>query len=303
MGHRHPAALLKLPMLYRLRLSLYGLLSVILAAQQYATAQAMPLADPGKAPIRIFVGGEEKGVPPTLVPSDLSVTLDNVPVQVSSVRPAKDVALLFAVLVDTSNSERVNAKPIQELVVQIFQALSGEKAQGYLIPFDVRAYIPAAPLQAANARAATAVLAFGGGTALFDTIAKTCNTVLSRSAAPGVVRRVILLISDGDDTYSRITSAQAEEAAQHEGVAILTLPTSNHRLQHDDLMQEITSVTGGRQIDVERPFIAQIVAALNNQWVIELPSPTVTDDKLHSLRIKVTHQDVKISAPKRIPVR
>jgi hypothetical protein len=76
-------------------------------------------------------------------------------------------------------------------------------------------------------------------------------------------------------------------------------------LEGDDVLREITSLTGGRQIIVGKllPFMAQILAALNEQWVIELPSPTATDDKLHSLQIKVADQDVKISAPTRIPVR
>src|SRR5947207_15984672 len=71
----------------------------------------------------------------------------------------------------------------------------------------------------------------GGGTAVYDAIYTACQKELSHPPRPpgdqpDVVRRVMILISDGDDNLSNHTRAEAIEIAQRTSVVIYTISTS-----------------------------------------------------------------------------
>src|SRR5947207_15860289 len=71
----------------------------------------------------------------------------------------------------------------------------------------------------------------GGGTAVFDAIYNACDKELSHPPRPpgdqpDVVRRVMIVISDGDDNLSTHTRTEAIEMAQRYSVVIYTISTS-----------------------------------------------------------------------------
>jgi len=71
----------------------------------------------------------------------------------------------------------------------------------------------------------------GGGTAIYDAIYSACRERIEPSSAstgdqPDVVRRVMILISDGDDNLSTHTRADAIEMAQRTSVVIYTISTA-----------------------------------------------------------------------------
>src|SRR6202043_652081 len=88
---------------------------------------------------------------------------------------------------------------------QLFQGLATDGNQGYLVLFNVSAAISARPLQASEVQRLLEVAKFGGGTAVYDAVEQTCIQKLSRSKNPNIPRRVILLISDGEDNQSHVT--------------------------------------------------------------------------------------------------
>src|SRR6202051_2995046 len=72
----------------------------------------------------------------------------------------------------------------------------------------------------------------GGGTAIYDAIYDACQNQLSHPPRPpgdqpDVVRRVMILISDGDDNLSTRTRAEAIEIAQRVSVEIYNSSTTN----------------------------------------------------------------------------
>ena len=202
---------------------LFGAILLSIANLSYLAAQVPASLNPGGAPIMVFVTASGKNSSSdSLDQSKLTVTLDKQPVQVTSVRSAKSDNLLFAVVVDTSTSSAKNSVFIKEAAYNLFQGLSTGGNRGYLVFFDTTARSSKGPLQVPEALKALEEIRFGGATALFDTIAETTK-VLSRGANPDTPRRVMLLLTDGDDNQSHIYLENAIASAQKEGVSIFAL--------------------------------------------------------------------------------
>jgi len=255
-------------------------------------------------PVQVFLtatGKNASSMPPQL---DLSVSVDDQTAQVVSLRSAREYKLLFALLVDTSASTAKRADSVRNAAWQVFAALSSEGAQGYLVFFNTQVVMSTAPLQPPAARAALDDVKFGGGTALFDAIWDTCKKALKRSANPDAPRRAVLLLSDGDDDQSRAYPNEAEQAAEAEGVAIFSLteygsPTGEH------LLREASQDTGGQTIVVGdvKEGVTPFLAAIQGQWALTVLPQQTPDQRLHSLKVKSTQKNVRISAPAQIPLQ
>lgn len=266
-------------------------------------AQGPVLPPQDKTAVEIFLTASGKhSAPATLDQPQLTVTLDKLPAQVTSVRSAKNDKLLFALLVDVSTSNRKDSVSIRKTASQLFQDLSTGESRGYLVVFDVSASMSKRPLQPSEARNVLEGLQFGGGTALFDAIAKTCTTVLSKSGNPDTPRRVILLLSDGDDNQSHTSPQEAVQAAEREGVSVFSLNTMGPAGVGEHILAEITARTGGQAIISEKAEKGEmaLLAAIDSQWVLSLVSPPNSNQKLHSFAVKSSQKGIQISAPEQI---
>jgi Ca-activated chloride channel family protein len=144
-----------------------------------------------------------------------------------------------------------------------------------------------------------------GSTALADTVAWACHT-LERAAG----RRVLVIVSDGDDNSSHIKLGQAVEMAQRDGVAIwfvdlaIEKSSSHKELKEGKKTAEwLSGETGGEPLfvknaqDLEPAFIA-IGADLRNPYVITYdPTDTARDGRFRTIKIEIPRKHVKVSAP------
>src|SRR5947209_1766297 len=136
-----------------------------------------------------------------------------------------------------------------------------------------------------------------------------------------VVRRVMILISDGDDNLSTHTRSEAIEMAQRTSVVIYTISTSTqwvslsqtdpnklsdrkyHLTGGDKILQELAEETGGRAFfpyhvdDLDQSF-QDIGDELRNQYsVAYLPTNYVLDGRYHKIRIEVPeHKGYQVRA-------
>lgn len=189
-------------------------------------AQDPRFSSPDKQSLQVFLTVSDKhGSPARPDQSELRVSVDKQAAQISVLRSAKTDPLLFAVVVDTSRSNARSADAIRTAALQLFQGLATEHNQGYLVLFNVSAAISARPLQVSEAQKLLELAGFGGGTAVYDAIEQTCIQKLSRSGNPNAARRVMLLISDGEDNQSHVTPTKAQEEVEKEGVAVFSLVT------------------------------------------------------------------------------
>ncbi|MGD0796784.1 MAG: vWA domain-containing protein [Acidobacteriaceae bacterium] len=186
-------------MIRRWNLTLCSASLLCLAAHTQSNSTTTP-PTAGGAPLRIFATISTKsGSPPALSPSALNATIDKLPAQIASVRPAKGDKLLFVLLVDVSKSQATKAQAIKDTAVGLFDGLSAGDSRGYLVFFDVSVVLSKRPLQTSKVQAALDQVKFGGGTAVYDGIAQSCAQILSASQHPDSPRRVLIVLSDGDD--------------------------------------------------------------------------------------------------------
>jgi Ca-activated chloride channel family protein len=239
-----------------------------------------------------------------------------------------DLPLRIGMLVDTSNSIRDRIKFEQDASINfLFSVLRRGRDEAFVMTFDdepqvVQAFTSDAGLlrdQIMQTRA-------GGGTAIYDAIYDACQNQLSHPPRPpgdqpDIVRRVMILISDGDDNLSTHTRGEAIEMAQRTSVVIYTISTSTqwiqlsqtdpdklasrktHLTEGDKILQDLADETGGRAFfpyhvdDLDQSF-QDIGDELRNQYSIAyMPTNYVLDGRYHRIRIEVPeHKGYQVRA-------
>jgi VWFA-related protein len=174
-------------------------------------------------------------------------------------------------LLDTSNSIRDRLKFEQDASTNfLFSVLRHHKDEAFVLTFDDEPQVIQKFTGDAGAlRDEIFKTRAGGGTAIYDAIYSACLNELSHPPRPpgdqpDVVRRVMILISDGDDNLSTRTRAEAIEMAQRASVVIYTISTStqwialsqtdpakaanrkNHLTPGDQILLDLAEETGGR---------------------------------------------------------
>ncbi|WP_103934818.1 VWA domain-containing protein [Bryocella elongata] len=88
----------------------------------------------------------------------------------------------------------------------------------------------------------------GGGTALFDSLYKTCRDEMLTLKQDFAVRKAIVLVSDGDDDYSRALESDAIKMCQRAETIVFTISTNvgPSKDKGDDVLQQIADATGGQ---------------------------------------------------------
>ena len=142
----------------------------------------------------------------------------------------------------------------------------------------------------------------GGHTALYDALVNA-SEAMSTSAESEPARRVIILLSDGDDNYSRQSLDDAIEAAQRTDIAIygITAHTSRWVYQGDIVLERLAAATGGRAFilknfdEVERVF-AQIEEELRTQYWVTFRPARARRCGFHTLEVRPHNSKLRVRA-------
>jgi Ca-activated chloride channel homolog len=254
---------------------------------------------------------------PDLEKQDFKVLDDNAVQDIRYFSKQSDLPLRIGMLLDTSNSIRDRIKFEQDAANNfLFSVLRRNKDEAFVMTFDdepqmVQGFTGDTGLlrdQILRTRA-------GGGTAVYDAIYDACFKELSHPPRPpgdqpDVVRRVMILISDGEDNLSAHTRAEAIEMAQRSSVVIYTISTSTqwvtlddpskeksgnrkyHLTEGDKILQDLAEETGGRSFypyhvdDLDQSF-QDIGEELRNQYSLAYnPSNHGIDGRYHKIKIE-----------------
>ena len=115
----------------------------------------------------------------------------------------------------------------------------------------------------------------GGQTSLYDAICAACSDELISARETFPVRRVIVLLSDGEDTQSRHNLQDAIASAQRAEIAVyaVSVHSSRYEFPGDRVLKELAAGTGGRAFILNNyrqlaPVFAQIEDELRSQYVL-----------------------------------
>jgi VWFA-related protein len=116
----------------------------------------------------------------------------------------------------------------------------------------------------------------GGGTALYDSLYKTCRDEMLTLRQQFAVRKAIVLVSDGDNDYGRALESDAIKMCQRAQTIVYTISTNTgpSRDKGDDILKQIADATGGqafyptRMEDVALGF-HNIEEELRSQYLLE----------------------------------
>lgn len=259
---------------------------------------------------------------------DFKVLDDNAVQDIRYFSRQSDLPLRIGMLLDTSNSIRDRLKFEQDAANNfLFSVLRRNKDEAFVMTFDDEPQIVQGfTSDAGQLRDQILRTRAGGGTAVYDAIYEACLNQLSHPPRPpgdqpDVVRRVMILISDGEDNLSMHTRAEAIEMAQRTSVVIYTISTSTqwvtlddpskektgnrkyHLTDGDKVLQDLADETGGRPFypyhvdDLDQSF-QDIGDELRNQYSLAYnPTNHAFDSRYHKIKIEVPeHKGYQVRA-------
>jgi VWFA-related protein len=234
-----------------------------------------------------------------------------------------DLPLRIGLLLDTSNSIRERLGFEQDAAFDfLFNVIHRGRDQAFLMTFDDQPEVIQGYTDNLDTlRDAIQRQRAGGGTALYDAIYQACATQMMHAPPPPghgqEFRRILVVISDGDDNLSQKSRSEALEMAQRVGVVIYTISTSIQWIKPDDevstsdsaerkfykgpgdmVLQHLADDTGGRAFfpskvdDLNQSFL-DIGDELRSQYSLAYaPLGRLVDGKFHTIKIEVDQKDL-----------
>jgi VWFA-related protein len=261
----------------------------------------------------------------TLQPDDLRVLEDDVPQQITVFERETARPLVLAIVLDQSGSQE-ESLPKQKEAVNLFlnTIFRPDKDQAMVISFagttllrqpltsdiakirqavervEVAALPKESPAVGANASDVTddnylTLAQRLRGTALYDSVFIVSRLLAQQTSATS--RRAIILLTDGEDTTSRLVISDAIKAASYANTAIYAIGIGNrHSFIYKDALDRLSEETGGRAFypkhenDLTVAF-NQIEQELRSQYVIGYaPTNRARDGKFRQVRIEITNR-------------
>jgi VWFA-related protein len=260
---------------------------------------------------------------------DFKVFDDGAQQEITDFSQPTDLPLRIGMVLDTSNSIRERLKFEQDAAIDfIFNAIRRGRDQAFLMTFDdgpqiIRDFTG----DTGEIRDTILKQRAGGGTSLYDAVYTASNHLLKDSPLPKEenpeVRRVLVVISDGDDNSSSKSRGEAVEMAQRAGVIIYSISTSTDWITAEDekdpskrisrkyekgegdkVMEQLAAETGGRAFfpykvdDLGQSFL-DIGDELRHQYALAYnPAGRSADGKYHTIKIQTNRKDVLVRARK-----
>lgn len=247
----------------------------------------------------------------TLQQNDIRVLEDGVPQTLFTFQRETDRPLAIAFLIDVSISEE-RTLPDEKSAARTFieNVIRSNKDQAAIIPFEGYAHLEqpltrdvlgiyralervevafpsylgsGPPISGVSSGPGTIAPPPEGSTAIWDSIAVTCRQVLAQS--PGQRRRAIILLTDGQDTSSRLPRSTAIDQAIESETVIYAIGIGDKRYEgvNKGALNNIAERTGGRaffpkkEADLQAAF-AEIEQELRSQYLVAYSSTNKKHD-------------------------
>jgi Ca-activated chloride channel homolog len=280
-------------------------LALPLTAQQTAlhldthlVTVALNVTDPHGAPV------------PNLSASDFALSEDDRPQRIAYFDPASTTPLDIVLAVDTSESVAPYRRLERSAAHTFFHSLLRPQDRIALISFaDNVSELAAFTNNSRRIDTALRHLHNGHATALYDAVSFASQRLAEVPSAPNA-RRVIVLVTDGENTTRHGSYASALEAAQRAGAMIYSLviiPVSadaGRNTGGEHALIQLAADTGGRFCDVAQQSdlpeaLAHVSADLRAQYTLGYYAPTSAAaalagaSQLRHIHLQLTDSDLR----------
>jgi Ca-activated chloride channel homolog len=254
----------------------------------------------------LFTATNKKGrLIPNLDRDDFKVYEDGIPQKIAVFGRQSNLPLRIGVLIDTSNSVRPRLEFEKESAVDFLNAvLRPKEDKAFLVGFDVE------PVLLANytddvGKLSDAIrnLTAGGATGLFDAVYYACQQKMIYFPPPQpYLRRVLIIVSDGEDNESQHSMEEALSMAQRAEAIVFCISTNRSGItdRGDKVLKFLASQTGGEAFF---PFEASDLAGAFKNIATELRSQyflayysKARDGAYHRIRIKALEKGLRLHA-------
>lgn len=261
---------------------------------------------------------------PGLNKEDFEVNEDNAPQEIRYFSRETDTPLTMGLMVDTSPSQR-RVLPIEQDQAKVFlDQVLRPKDLVFVLHFDIEVELlqdfTSDRQRLAKAIDETVINGGGGGptpstfptsgnfgaTHLYDAVYLASTELLKNE----VGRKVLILLTDGEDQGSKEKLNKALEMAQKSNVIIYSVEISDRMFYYasglgysgDSVLKKLSEETGGRVIRVNNARDAaaafrQIADELRTQYLIGYtPANSKHDGAFRKVHVKVRNGDYKVQA-------
>jgi Ca-activated chloride channel homolog len=231
------------------------------------------MADAGKITVTVTVTGRDHRPVTGLKAEDFALFADDQPQPIDSV--SSDVPACIGLLVDMSGSMRYKLAPVDSALLDLVRAGNAED-RFFVVNFNDQPYLDVdltrdinrieEALHRGDAR---------GGTALYDAVIASADHL----AKPADCRKkVLVVVSDGDDNDSRKSLSQTVAALQNcSGVILYTIGLARDnpaRARRDQrALETLVAGTGGESLFLGSPremakFSGRVAEEIRSQYTI-----------------------------------
>jgi len=270
------------------------------------------------------VADKQKHLIPDLKKEDFIIEENGTPQQIRYFSRETDTPLTMGIMVDTSPSQGRILGLEQDEAKAFLRDVLRPKDMAFVLHFDVdvellqdftgdlrmlshaidetvinggaRGVLPS-PVPTADS---------GGATHLYDAVYLAANDLLKNE----VGRKVLILLTDGEDQGSRVSLNTALESAQRSDVISYSVAITDRSFYFghltgysgDSVLRKLSDDTGGRVIEVNRSkdtsaAFQQIARELRTQYLLGYtPTNTNHDGSYRKIRVQVRNGDYKVQA-------
>lgn len=204
----------------------------------------------------------------------------------------QDTPVSIGLLVDNSGSMSTKRAAVTSAALDLVKA-SNPQDQTFVINFSDRAYLDQDfTSDLSELESGLSHLSLSGGTSLFDTVVTAADKMERSATRP---RKVLIVITDGDDNSSKLTLDDAIHRVQDlqgpivYSIGLLFGGDKSRHAKHD--LQAISRETGGIAFfpgslkDVDS-VAAEVARDIRNQYAIAYHSPQADVGGYHSIRVE-----------------
>lgn len=254
-----------------------------------------------------------------LTKDDFKIYEDGVEQKVAYFTKEVDMPITLGLLIDTSGSMQNMLGAEQDAASRFVKEVMRKKDEAMVISFDLDVNLLAdftedpsvleRAIHRAQINAAGPVFTpgtvpqRGGGTNLYDAVYLACHDELGTEAG----RKAMILLTDAEDTGSKMSEQESIEAAQRADAVIHVVLITDYRAVSGygpGVASKMAGDTGGRVINVhnqktlEKAF-DEITEELRSQYVLGYyPTNSKRDGAFRKIKVEASRPDVKILARK-----